>query len=122
MKLIFFEEELLLPSTDIDNKIYTREMVVDLSDKKIGVILGNNGYKTMIESIKRAVNENYYAIITNQIYLLNLPYFIDEDGTRDIYMASLKKQKPLDYVEEYLGRRIEKDDNLEEVYKSILKY
>lgn len=121
MKLIFFEEELLLPNMDLENAIYTKEMVADLKDRRVGVILGNNGYATMIKSIQKAISENYYAIITNQIYLLNLSCFIDEDGTRDIYMASLKKNRPLDYVEDYLGRIIEKTDNLEEIYRSILK-
>ena len=120
MKLIFFEEELLLPSTDVENKIYTKEMVEDLSGRKIGVILGNNGYKTMIDSIRYAVENNYYAIITNQTYLLNLSIFIDEDGTRDIYMASIKNNRPLEYVESYLKMSISKDDNLEIIYRNLL--
>lgn len=120
MKLLFFEEELILPASDVNFKIYTKEMVEDLKDKKVGVILGNNGYKTMVESMKKAINENFYAIITNQIYLLNLSCFIDEDGTRDIYMASLKNGRSLDYVESYLNRRIARNDNLEEIYRNSL--
>lgn len=120
MKLIFFEEELLMPVSDPENKMYTKAMVEDLSGRKVGVILGNNGYKTMMESMKFAIENDYYAIITNQIYLLNLECFIDEDGTRDIYMASMKKKLPIDYIEDYLGRQIEKTDNLEQIYRDII--
>lgn len=117
MKLLFFEEELLLPSSDVNNQIYTKEMVADLSDKKLGVILGNNGYKTMLEGIKKAVAENYYCVITNQTALLNMQCFIDEDGTRDIYIASLKKHEPLKYIEDYFGIEISKNDDLELIYR-----
>ena len=118
MKLLFFEEELLLPTSDTENKIYSEAMVEDLKDKKIGVILGNNGYKTMLESMKKAVKENYYAIITNQIYLLNLKCFIDEDGIRDIYIASLKDKMPLTFIEDYFKKQISADENLEQLYRN----
>ena len=121
MKLIFFEEELLPPTSETENKIYTKEMIADLSDKKIGVILGNNGYGTIVKSMKKAVEEKYYAIISNQTCLLNMGCFIDEDGLRDIYMASLVKEKPLSYVEDYLERKIEKDDDLEKIYRDTIK-
>ena len=93
-------------------------LVEDLSDKKIGVILGNNGFKTMLESMKKAVNENYYAIITNQVYLLGLECFIDSDGLRDIYIASLKNNRPLTYIEDYLEKQINREDNLEMIYRN----
>lgn len=118
MKLLFFEEELLLPDMDVENKIYTKEMVADLSEKKIGVILGNNGYATMMKSLQKAIKEDYYCIITNQITLLNNECFIDKDGIRDIYISSLKKNMPLTFIEDYLGIEIHKDDNLEFVYRN----
>lgn len=120
MKLLFFEEEILLPESDVNNRIYTKEMVEDLKDKKIGVILGNNGYRTMLLSMKKAIQENYYAIITNQVYLLNLPCFIDNDGIRDIYISSLKNMTQLTFIEDYLGVEINKEENLEDIYRNMI--